>query len=70
MTPKHGEERNYRTEKTEAQFSSHEYSVSERYCEKCKSWGEVRGLVSSNFCPTCEIPFDKSWWEDSEKSTH
>jgi len=68
--PQHGESRNHRIEKTVDQYSSHEFSVSERYCEKCKSWGTVAGLVATDFCPTCEIPFDKSWWEDSEKSTH
>lgn len=69
-TPKHGDSRNQRLEKKEGQFSSWEFTVCERFCEKCNGWGEVRGLVNINFCPTCEIPFDKSWWEDSEKRNH
>lgn len=68
--PEHGESRDQRIEKTEATYSSHEFSVSERFCEKCQAWGTVKGLVSSSFCPTCEIPFDKLWWEESEKMKH
>lgn len=69
-THKHGESRNHRVESTQGQYSSHEFSVCERYCEKCDSWGTVKGLVTSDFCPTCEIPFDKFWWDESDKHKH
>lgn len=68
--PKHGDERNCRIESVQHKFSSHAFSASEKYCEKCKSWGTVKGLVESAFCPTCDIPFDKSTWEDHEHQTH
>lgn len=32
-TNKHGESRNHRVESTQGQYSSHEFSVCERYCE-------------------------------------
>lgn len=66
----HGDSRDHRIEKTEGEFCSHEFSVCERFCEKCNAWGRVQGLIGTEFCPTCEIPFDKAWWEDNEKQVH
>ena len=38
-----------------------ETSVSERYCEPCDLWSEVRGIMGALLgCPDCERPWNQN----------
>lgn len=76
--PTHGTERNKR-EQTDvtyteyqvpggrsfrAPMSSHTYTVTERWCEKCGAWVEAKGIIGALVCPECHAPWDKRYWEN------
>lgn len=69
---KHGEMRNIRMEQVERGNGSESVqavsadsvillspyrSVCECYCETCKKWREVRGVLIYGFCPGCNRPW-------------